>query len=142
MPRTICSYVLITLLLAACGSGASESVTPAPTAANAPSPRPTASAGTDPTHAPAAATTTPAASNDPAAISLQLITNDVNQPVYVTHAGDGSGRLFVVEKAGTIALLRDGKPAATPFLDITSLVVSIGSEQGLLGLAFHPDYAK
>jgi glucose/arabinose dehydrogenase len=144
MPRTpIFSYVLIALLLAACGSGASGSATPAPAATSAPSPNPAAPTAERPSNAPAPAATAPAAPNDPAAaIALQLVTKDLNQPVYVTHAGDGSGRLFVVEKAGTIALLRDGKPAAAPFLDITSLVNSDGNEQGLLGLAFHPQYAK
>jgi glucose/arabinose dehydrogenase len=61
--------------------------------------------------------------------------------VYVTNAGDGSGRLFVVEKGGTIALLRDGTRAEAPFLDITALVDSGASERGLLGLAFQPGYA-
>jgi len=58
-------------------------------------------------------------------------------PVHVTHAGDGSGRVFVVEQAGTIRTLDNS--AAAPFLDIRDLVLS-GGEQGLLGLAFSPDY--
>lgn len=62
-------------------------------------------------------------------------------PLYATHAGDGSGRLFVVEKRGTIAIARDGQRLAAPFLDITALVGSSGSEQGLLSVAFHPHYA-
>ena len=56
-------------------------------------------------------------------------------------AGDGSGRLFVVEKKGFIRVVRDHVLADTPFLDITDRVGSLSSEQGLLGLAFHPDYA-
>src|SRR5262249_38145535 len=52
-----------------------------------------------------------------------------------------SSRMFVVEKKGTIAILRGGRRDPTPFLDISDLVTSSGSEQGLLGLAFHPDYA-
>ncbi|KPV50879.1 glucose dehydrogenase, partial [Kouleothrix aurantiaca] len=59
-----------------------------------------------------------------------------------THAGDGSGRLFVIEKTGTIAILKDGQRAAAPFLDISSLITDNGSEQGLLGLAFHPKYSE
>ena len=59
----------------------------------------------------------------------------------MTHAGDGSGRLFVVEKPGRIKVVVNGQVQATPFLDIDPLVYSGGSEQGLLGLAFHPNYA-
>lgn len=56
------------------------------------------------------------------------------------HAGDASGRLFVLEQAGRIRVVEaDGNVRATPFLDITPLVRS-GGEQGLLGLAFHPRY--
>jgi glucose/arabinose dehydrogenase len=63
-------------------------------------------------------------------------------PVLVTNAGDGSNRLFVVEKPGRIVIVRDGSKETTPFLDIQPLVGSDGSEQGLLGLAFHPDYSS
>jgi glucose/arabinose dehydrogenase len=61
--------------------------------------------------------------------------------VHITHAGDGSGRLFVVEQAGTIRILQDGGLLAEPFLDITDRVVS-GGEQGLLSVAFPPEYAS
>ena len=64
----------------------------------------------------------------------------LDQPVFVTHAGDGSGRLFVVEKTGRIRLLVDGELRPEPFLDLSGLV-SAGFEQGILGLAFAPDYA-
>ncbi len=63
-------------------------------------------------------------------------------PVWLTHAGDGSGRLFILEKAGTIRVVRDGQLVATPFLDIRDRVGSSASEQGLLGLAFAPDYSE
>jgi glucose/arabinose dehydrogenase len=61
----------------------------------------------------------------------------VSQPLAVRHAGDGSGRLFIVQKTGIIRLYKDGGLVATPFLTIS---VATSSEQGLLGLAFHPDY--
>jgi glucose/arabinose dehydrogenase len=140
---------------AATSAGASAEPTsqPAPTVSSstdAPTGAPAAtapSANDAPTSAPPArATFTPAAPTAPAGpaadqpVGLKLITNDLKQPVFATHAGDDSGRLFVVEKAGTIAIVRDGQRAPQPFLDITSLVTSRGSEQGLLGLAFHPDY--
>jgi glucose/arabinose dehydrogenase len=61
-------------------------------------------------------------------------------PVLVTHAGDGSGRLFVVEQQGSIYIVESATLSRTLFLDISSRVQS-GGEQGLLGLAFAPDYA-
>lgn len=60
-------------------------------------------------------------------------------PVHITHAGDGSERLFVVEQAGRIWIIQDGALLSTPFLDISDRVVS-GGEQGLLSVAFPPDY--
>ena len=61
-------------------------------------------------------------------------------PVYATAPPDDPRRVFVVEKEGTIRVLRDGVRLETPFLDIRSNVAS-GGEQGLLSLAFAPDYA-
>ena len=60
-------------------------------------------------------------------------------PVQVTHASDGSGRIFVVQQDGQILIIENGQVLAQPFLDLSSLVV-FGGERGLLGLAFHPDY--
>jgi glucose/arabinose dehydrogenase len=73
-------------------------------------------------------------------IDLEKVGDGFSIPVYLTHPGDGSGRLFVVEKAGTIRELKAGKPVDPAFLDITPLVRSQENERGLLGLAFHPDY--
>ncbi|HVO44116.1 MAG TPA: PQQ-dependent sugar dehydrogenase [Aggregatilineales bacterium] len=73
-------------------------------------------------------------------LDLEPVGTGFNLPVYLTNSGDGTGRLFVVEKPGRIMLLKDGKPASTPFLDITALVQSQENERGLLGLAFHPQY--
>lgn len=64
------------------------------------------------------------------------------QPLYLTHGGDGSGRLFVVEQAGRIWVLENGNVLAQPFLDIEAQVGSDGNEQGLLGMVFHPDYEQ
>jgi glucose/arabinose dehydrogenase len=66
----------------------------------------------------------------------------VSQPTTVTHAGDGSGRIFVTERTGKIRIVRNGVVAATPFLDLTTRITSSGQEQGLLGLAFPPGYAS
>jgi glucose/arabinose dehydrogenase len=64
---------------------------------------------------------------------------DVAQPVLAIGSGDGSGRLFIVQKTGRIRIYHNGALRSTPFLNISSLV-SKGSEQGLLGLAFHPSF--
>lgn len=73
-------------------------------------------------------------------LQLDLISNAFTSVVDITNAGDD--RLFVVEKAGRIRILQaDGNINATPFLDIDALISSSG-ERGLLGLAFHPDYAN
>jgi len=72
---------------------------------------------------------------------LTLLTDAVSQPVHITHAGDGSGRLFIVERAGTIRIYQDGQVLAEPFLDITDRVTFSGSEQGLLSVAFPPGFA-
>lgn len=75
-------------------------------------------------------------------IDTQLVAEGFTLPVAITHANDDSGRIFVVEKPGTIAILRDGQRQEQAFLDISEKVGSSGSEQGLLGLAFHPNYSE
>ncbi|MBE0698556.1 MAG: PQQ-dependent sugar dehydrogenase, partial [Anaerolineaceae bacterium] len=76
----------------------------------------------------------------PAPITVQhVIASGFTRPVVITHAGDGSNRLFVVEKTGKIKIVKNGAVLAQPFLDLTGQV-SGGGEQGLLGLAFHPQY--
>lgn len=75
----------------------------------------------------------------PANASLEPFVAGLARPVVITHAGDA--RLFVVEQSGRIRVVGDGTVRPTPFLDITGRVDDAGNEQGLLGLAFHPDYA-
>jgi len=68
-----------------------------------------------------------------------------SSPVHITNANDGTNRVFVVERAGRIRVYDAddaGTPAISTFLNITSQVESSGSEQGLLSVAFHPDYAS
>ncbi len=74
-------------------------------------------------------------------VALELVKAGLERPVYLTHAGDGSGRLFVVEKFGRIRIIQNGDLLTVPFLDISSRVESGGNEQGLLSVAFHPNYA-
>lgn len=74
------------------------------------------------------------------AISLEpVITEGLEMVTEITHAFDE--RLFVLEQVGRIRIIEDGQLLEQPFLDITDRVGSSSSEQGLLGLAFHPDYA-
>ena len=75
--------------------------------------------------------------------NLTEIVSGLNQPVFVTNAGDD--RLFVVERPGKIVIVKDvsGTWQVTgTFLNMTSRVNDGDTEQGLLGLAFHPDYAS
>lgn len=68
----------------------------------------------------------------------------LDDPVFLTHAGDGSGRLFFVEQRGIIKVWDDGEVQDEAFLDIAAggpdAKVLAGGERGLLGLAFHPAY--
>ena len=75
----------------------------------------------------------------PATLTAQLVADGFELPVFATSPGDD--RLFVVEQTGRILILRDGTVQPEPFLDLRGQV-SGGNEQGLLGLAFHPDYAS
>jgi glucose/arabinose dehydrogenase len=77
---------------------------------------------------------------DTSALALEQVAHGLEFPLYLT-APAGDDRLFIVEKGGRIRIVENGSLRPDPFLDISSLV-SGGSEQGLLGLAFHPDYAS
>ena len=72
-------------------------------------------------------------------VVLQEVLTDLVEPLYITHARDGTDRLFVVEQGGVIKVRRPGAPTTLVFLDISSRVLA-GGERGLLGLAFHPGY--
>jgi glucose/arabinose dehydrogenase len=63
----------------------------------------------------------------------------LQNPVDIANARDGSGRLFIVEQPGRVRVAKNGQLTVTPFLDLTALV-QFGVEQGLLGLAFHPQF--
>jgi glucose/arabinose dehydrogenase len=72
-------------------------------------------------------------------IALSPFVTGFTMPVDLVSAGDGSGRLYVVQQGGQIRIIRNGVALPAPFLNIAAKVVSVG-EQGLLGLAFHPKY--
>lgn len=63
-------------------------------------------------------------------------------PLHITHAGDRSGRLFVVERWGRVRIVKNGVLVGEPFLDIRDRVASTGQEDGLLSVAFPPTYAS
>lgn len=77
--------------------------------------------------------------NGRSVVHLQELLGGLVQPITVKNAGDGTGRLFVLERAGRIRIIEGETLHPTPFLDISSQVDVIG-EGGLLGLAFHPDF--
>lgn len=118
--------------------------TPGPTSATA-----APSTGTDPCegrHAspggpasPSAAPGGPSAGVPPS-LGLQPVASGFSAPVGVVAPPDGSGRLFVVEQTGSILVIDGDSVLGTPFLDLSGRISS-GGERGLLGLAFHPDYA-
>jgi glucose/arabinose dehydrogenase len=78
-------------------------------------------------------------------IELEIVASGLTAPVAVTHAADRSGRLFIVDQAGQIRIVHDGELLPTAFLDISAKLPALNpffDERGLLGLAFHPRYAK
>jgi glucose/arabinose dehydrogenase len=90
--------------------------------------------------------TAPAPTHDDIAaldLDLTLVVSGLTAPVGVAHAGDGSGRLFVIERRGLVRLVVDEELQVEPYLDVSALLPSpLQGEQGLLGLAFHPDFAS
>ncbi len=163
MKRAICLFIVVfAALLAACSAGEAQPATGATAAATVLAVAPTAASPLMATNTfiplvedqptptatpqPSTATPTPTVTPSPtplspvAAIALEpVLAGGLQQPTAITHAGDD--RLFVVEQIGRIRIIAGGQLLETPFLDITDRVGSAGSEQGLLGLAFHPNYA-
>ncbi|MDQ3542168.1 MAG: PQQ-dependent sugar dehydrogenase [Chloroflexota bacterium] len=81
----------------------------------------------------------------PGDVSVQLVqvAGGLVDPINLTNASDGSGRLFVVQRTGQIRIVdQAGTLLEEPFLDIANLVKTDFLEQGLLGLAFHPQYEE
>ncbi len=114
MPPALIASLVCTIALAACGSSGAAALP---------------------------AETNPAAAK-PAASGVKLVSvGKFNMPLYVTAPPKDLRRVMVVQQGGRISVVRDGKVLSTPFLDISPRVTA-GGEQGLLGLAFAPDYAK
>ncbi len=135
MPRLATIAVLAALVpaLAACGADGED---PSTVAASTPG-----SAVADTATPGPQATATPAGqAAQSTGVRLRTVAR-FTSPLYVTGAPGDTRRLFVVEQAGRVMIVRGGRKLATPFLDIRSLVTA-GGEQGLLSIAFPKDYAK
>lgn len=121
-----------------------------PTSIPLPSPTPTdtptatAPLPSDTPTVPAETATSPAVTGfpDTGLYAWQPVAGGLRSPVGLAHAGDGSGRLFVLEQYGMIRIVQNGVVLPQPYLDIVSQVNNEGNEQGLLGLAFHPRYRE
>ena len=135
---------VLLVAVAACGGTQASSSPSSPSEAPAsaslePSVAPSGVAGSP---GPAGTSASPAGGTfDPEALGLYLepVVDRLVSPLAVTHAGDGSGRIFVLEQRGQIRIVRDGQLLGDPFLNIGDRLTA-GGERGLLGLAFHPDF--
>ena len=81
-----------------------------------------------------------ASAQNTASLSTELVADGFTGPIFVSSPANDP-RLFVVEQGGTIRIIKDGVVLPTPFIDVSPLITALG-EDGLLGLAFHPDYAN
>ena len=115
---------------------------PAPVTATLPSPPIESVTAPPTTDSPATAPSNAIIFPDPSAYQWQSIANGLDRPVDVQNAGDGSGRLFIIEKPGRIRVYDNGQLLETPFMDITDRVNDSNNEMGLLGLAFHPNFEQ
>ena len=79
---------------------------------------------------------------DAAGYTWEIISDHINAPTDIQSARDGSGRIFITERPGRIRIIKNNQLAENPFLDITNITGSKGAEQGLLGLAFHPNFSQ
>jgi glucose/arabinose dehydrogenase len=112
----------LVLLAAACSSGGEPSAT-----------------GGETTQAPSVPTET-STDESPLRLKLTRVATGLDAPDHLASAPGEPDRLYVVEQPGRIRVIENGRLTPQPFLDITS-AVQAGGEQGLLSVAFHPDYA-
>jgi glucose/arabinose dehydrogenase len=73
-------------------------------------------------------------------LEFETIAGGFFQPTHMSHAGDGSNRLFVVERIGPVRIVQDGELLPEPFIDIGPLVLATSGERGFFAIAFHPDF--
>jgi glucose/arabinose dehydrogenase len=132
----------VALVVAGCSGGSSNPPVVASPSAATSSPRPSEA---DPSLQPSPTirgSTNPPLPTGPDALALEPVAEGLENTVGIAAAGDGSGRLYVLELAGRVRVIeRDGTLRNEPFVDLSSRVLS-GGERGLLGIAFHPDYER
>lgn len=136
--RATTALVLV-VFLAACGSSGSDS---SDDGSGNPEPQPSAAPTPDPGPGPTA-DPPPMPTPDPGAppsLRLSPAVSGLDQPLYAVSPRGDETRLFVVEQTGAIRVVVGGALQEAPFLDLSGLTTP-GGERGLLGLAFHPDYA-
>ena len=122
--RKTLALVACALALSSCSEGGSPSAASAPGPSARPDRRTAARVALPP---------------EDVSITLRRVVSGLSAPLGVTGAGDGRRWLYVVEQDGRIRLFRDGELEEAAFLDVSDRTEG-GGEQGLLGLAFHPDY--
>ena len=82
----------------------------------------------------------PSGTTGPVSVTLEPVASGLDQPLFVTAPPGDTARVFVLEQSGRIVIVRHDSVLGTPFLDVSALISCCG-ERGLLGLAFHPQYA-
>jgi glucose/arabinose dehydrogenase len=141
---------MIILLLAACGDGAATSrppvPTPSPTAPTTSQPSTATPAAPSPTPSPRLSPTASSApvgggpTGDPPSLDLVEVASGLDAPLDIATRPADATSMLLAEQGGRLRVIRDGSLSETPFLDI-SAAVQAGGEQGLLGVAVHPDPA-
>ena len=132
--RAPLAAIAVLVALGACSATEPDRSSPAPPPASAPGS--SGAPGSEP------GSTIPPLDFGPEALALEPFTTGLDAPIGITNAGDGTGRLFVNEQGGRVRVVgADGRLRPEPFVDLSG-VVTAGGEQGLLGLAFHPDFAS
>ena len=129
---SLLSIAALSWSLVACGG-------PSPTGGNSASP----AVSTSPIATPDAGTPPPNETPPPPPerLRVELLAGGLDDPIGITSAGDGSGRLFVNERGGRVRVIGpDGALRGEPFIDLSNRLAA-GGERGLLGVAFHPDFA-
>ncbi len=146
--KAVAGLLACAILLSACGRLAATSTpspqplpagsTPAPPSSDSTST--TSSIGVTPS--PTGTAGSASAFPDPNPYRWVAVASGLFEPTDIQFPDDGSRRMFVVEQPGRIRIIQNGQVLSPPFLDISSEVGSAGSEQGLLGLAFHPKFKE
>ena len=135
---TLLATVVAVVIVGGCAAPSQPSGTPSGSVAVSPPASTPATAS--PSAGASANPASPGALGDPPRLALESVVAELRSPVDIAWRAGDPADLFVVEQGGRSRILRDDALVAEPFLDISGMVTA-GGEQGLLGLAFHPDPA-